>query len=129
MGSRAEFVRELFRVYEEQGVAAMLELVPDDVVWTPIVPGRSLVGQELRTYLLAEGARGEAREHRVLEVEEHGEHVIASGSLQVRSRDLHVDVQPCWVYRFEGDRLRSMTGYPTRTAALRAVAEAGPPGR
>lgn len=128
MGWRTEAVRELFRVYEEQGVEAMLELVPDDVVWTPIVPGRSLVGAELRTFLLAEGERGEAREHRVLEYEEHGDHVIASGTLQVRSRDVHVDVQPCWLYRFQDGRLRSMTGYPTRTAALQAIADAGPPG-
>lgn len=118
-------VRDLFRAYETDGVGAMLELVPDDVVWTPIVPGRSFVGAELRSFLHAESDRGEAREYQVLEFEEHGDHVIAAGSLQVRSRDLHVDVQPCWVYRFDGDRLRSMTGYPTRAAALQAIADAG----
>lgn len=123
MGWRSDTVRELFRVYEAEGVAAMLELVPDDVVWTPIVPGRSLVGDELREYLVAERERGEAREYQVLEFEEHGEdHVLAFGSLQVRSRDVHLDVQPCWLYRFEDGRLRSMTGYPTRAAALQAIA-------
>ena len=121
-------MRELFRVYEEQGVAAMLELVPDDVVWTPIVPGGSLVGDELRTFLLAEGERGENREHHVMEYEEHGDHVLVSGSLQVRSRDLHVDVQPCWLYRFQDGRLRTMTGYPTRALALQAIADGGSEG-
>jgi ketosteroid isomerase-like protein len=128
MGWRSEKVRELFRVYEERGVAAMLELVPDDVVWTPIVPGRSLVGEELRTYLEDESRRGGAREHDVLELEEIGDHVLAYGSLQVRSRDLHVDVQPCWLYRFEGDRLRTMTAYPTRARALEAITQFGPVG-
>lgn len=102
----------------------MLELVPDDVVWTPLVPGRPLIGDELRTYLLEETRRGENREHIVLHVEEHGDHVLAAGSLQVRSRDAHLDVQPCWLYRFDGERLRTMTGFPTRAAALDAIAQA-----
>lgn len=117
-------MRELFRVYESDGVDAMLELVPDDVVWTPLVPGRGLIGDELRTYLQDEARRGDDREHVVLDYEEHGDHVLATGSLQVRSRDAHLDVQPCWVYRFEDGRLRTMTAFPTRAAALDAIRSA-----
>lgn len=127
MGWRADLTRDLFRVYETEGASAFFDRVPEDVVWTPMVPGRSFVGREFMEFLQEEGRRGEAREHQVLEIDELGEHhVLVSGALQVRSRDLHVDVQPCWLFRFADRRLCAMTSYPTRGAALAAF-DALPP--
>ena len=54
--------------------------------------------------------------------EQHGECVLAHGSLRMFRESGFVDVQPSWVYFFRGGRLLRCVGYGTREDALRAIA-------
>ncbi len=55
--------------------------------------------------------------------ETHGSCVLAHGSLRTFRDGGFVDVQPSWVYFFEGQRLLRCVGYATREEALAAIAE------
>lgn len=127
MTARADRIRELLALWARDGLDPVLELLPDDVVWAPLTAdGRRFDNDGLRAFLEQERREGGARDYEPTMFEEIGDHVLVSGSLHVQARDSRVEVQPCLVYRFEGDRLRSVTGYPTRAAALAAIAV--PPG-
>lgn len=124
MSARMELVRRLFEVFDRDGVEGVLEIVPDDVVWVPSSgDGRRLVGAEVAEHLQAQASAGVQQDQRLLGIEEHGEDVVVQGSLRFSTASGHVDEQLYWVYRFEGDRLREALAFPTRRAAMQAVAE------
>lgn len=125
MSGTVDIVRDLFRLFEEQGVEGVLAVTPDDVVWAPLgAEGRTYVGPEIRGYFAQQRAAGSAQTQRLVELEQHGDAVVARGSVQIRARDRHVDLQPTWTYEFEGDRLVRATGHPTHASALRYLASA-----
>lgn len=126
MSTRADHIRHLFAVWTRDGLDAVLALMPDDVEWAPLTAdGRRFDSAGLRAFFEEERRGGDVREFEVVDVEEIHDHVLVTGKLHVRSGDARVEVQPCLVYRFDGDRVSSVVGHPTRAAALAAIA--GPP--
>lgn len=128
MSTRVATVLELFRALADEGIEGVLERTPDDVVWAPLTAeGREFVGAEVREHFRAQRREATDQQQRIGAVEEHGNAVLVVGSLQLRSREARVDLQPCWVYEFDDeDRLRRASGYPSRRQALAALAEQDP---
>ena len=114
-------VRSIWTAYASGGVDAVAELVGADVEWVPLSEGHAVPHEQLF------GERGRERASRISATahrfEEHGECVLAHGSLRTFRESGFVDVQPSWVYFFRGGRLLRCVGYGTREDALRAIAE------
>ena len=124
MGSPVELVRDLWQTYATDGLDAALRRAGDDVIWQPyLTNGRVLRGSaELREALAAVAADGVRFEPTLHDVEEHGNAVLALGTLRVE-RDGRVDeTELCWVYHFRGGRLRRQTTYANRDEALETLA-------
>jgi ketosteroid isomerase-like protein len=124
MSRTVELVTDLFRLFDEGGIDAVLAATPEDVVWAPLgAEGREFVGPEVREYFVRQRQAGAEQTQRALDLEAHGDAVVVRGSVQIHSRDTHVDFQPTWTYEFEGERLRRATGHPTYRDALRHLGE------
>jgi ketosteroid isomerase-like protein len=121
-----EFVERLWRTLEREGLDAMLELVPDDVVWEPVqAGGRGFRGHdELRGYFAETEAEGRLIETVTYDMEPIGDHVLVSGSMRVHEGSALEDTQPAWVYYFEGERFVRAVGYASVTEARGAIAQA-----
>jgi len=120
---RVTIVRDLYDAWVEGGVEAMLAHVEPDVDWVPY-DGRGEVlhgSDELRAYWADVSARGERQEATLYGVEEIGDAVLLTGSLRVTHAGRLTESQLAWVYAFEGERLRTVTSYGSRTEALRAM--------
>jgi hypothetical protein len=122
---RIEYVRELWRRFTERGLDAVLEIVPDDVVWEPLAAeGRVLRGpDELREHLARLEREGRPNRAESYAFEEVGDTVIVTGSMrQFHEHGFH-DRQPAWVYWFSEDRLVRVVGFPSYGAARAAIAD------
>jgi hypothetical protein len=122
--SLTAFVRELWEAYDRHGIEAMLERVPDDVVWQPVAAGGEPMRtkDELRdfwTRLEAAGGREQAVAYRY---EQEGECVLVSGSLRQFGPHGWSDSQPLWVFFFREGRLCRAQGFRSRNDATAAVA-------
>jgi ketosteroid isomerase-like protein len=114
-------VRSMWSAYASGGVDALLELVGADVEFVPLSEDRPVPHDQL----FGEWGRERARRISVTahRFEQHGECVLAHGSLRMFRESGFVDVQPSWVYFFRGGRLLRCVGFGTREDALRAIAE------
>ena len=110
----------MWTAYARGGVEAMRRLVGDTLVeWIPLgeeepVPAERFWGDW--------GRRSSGVSVTVHSFEEHGDCVIAHGSMRTFSEGGFSDVQPSWVYFFRDGRLVRGAGYATREQALEAVA-------
>jgi anti-sigma B factor antagonist len=123
MGSPVQQVRDLWQAHETGGLEAALAVAGDDVIWQPyLADGRVLRGSgELRDAMAALAAEGIEYEARLHGVEQHGNVVLANGTLRVRraGRDDEADVY--WAYHFRDGSLRRQTTYASREEALEAL--------
>jgi hypothetical protein len=108
-------VRSIWSAYAGGGMEAVNRLVGDDVEWVPLTARASLSDAQLREH----NRHVSATAHRF---EQHGDCVLAHGSLRTFRESGFVDVQPSWVYFFRGGRLLRCVGYGTREDALHAIA-------
>jgi ketosteroid isomerase-like protein len=119
-GKPIEQVRAIWTAYARGGVEAMRRLVGDTLVeWIPLgatepVPAERFWGDWGRR-------QTEQVSVTVHSFEEHGDCVIAHGSMRTFSEGGFADVQPSWVYFFRDGVLVRGAGYPTREEALQAV--------
>ena len=111
----------MWTAYARGGVEAMRRLVGDTLVeWIPLgatepVPAERFWGDWGRR-------QTEQVSVTVHSFEEHGDCVIAHGSMRTFSEGGFADVQPSWVYFFRGERLVRGAAYGTRQEALAAIA-------
>jgi ketosteroid isomerase-like protein len=119
-GKPIEQVRALWAAYARGGVEAMREAVGDAPVdWIPLGADEPLPAERF----WGDWARRQD-EHVSVTVhsfEEHGDCVIAHGSMRTFGEGGFADVQPSWVYCFRDGVLVRGAGYATRAAALEAV--------
>jgi anti-anti-sigma factor len=124
MGSLVQLVRDLWRAHEAGGFDAFLEAAGEDVIWQPyLTEGRVFhTTAELRETLAALTASGVRYEPRLHDLEQHGDVVLAHGSLRV-SRNGSVEETPVhWAYHFRAGRLRRQAIYASQEEALEALA-------
>jgi hypothetical protein len=121
---RVTLVRDLWEAWRREGVEAMLAIAGDGVDWAPHArAGEVFHGtDELRAYWAENAARGERHEATVYATETIGDAVVMTGSLRVMCAGRLTESQIAWAFVFDGDRLRSATGYASRSDALRALA-------
>jgi ketosteroid isomerase-like protein len=119
-GEPIEQVRAMWAAYARGGVEAMRRAVGDTLVeWIPLgteepMPAERFWGDWGRRAT-------EQVSVTVHSFEEHGDCVIAHGSMRTFSEGGFADVQPSWVYFFRDGRLVRGAGYATREEALTAV--------
>ena len=120
MADNLETVRRLWEVFQADGMAAVLERTPPDVVWEPFgAEGRPLRGAEVRDFLV--GLRDELHSAQAYGFEAHGDCVLVSGALRVERGGHLSERQLVWVYFFRGDRLMRAAAYPSRGVAMTAI--------
>lgn len=123
MGSPVQLVRDLWKAHQTGGLDAALRVAGDDVIWQPrLADGSVLRGSaELRDAFVALAAQGVEYEAQLHGVEQHGNVVLANGTLRVRrnGRDDETDIY--WAYHFRDGRLRRQTTYASREEALEAL--------
>ena len=122
-GSLAAFVRGLWVTYERHGLGAMLEMVPDDVLWQPVAAGDDVIRSkeallEFWSRLQASGSREQAVPYRY---DQDGNCVLVTGSLRQFGPQGWSDSQPLWVYFFTDGKLTRAQGFRSRTEAAIAV--------
>lgn len=115
-----EQVKELWAAYARGGVAAMRAAVGDTLVeWIPLGADEPMPPEQFW------GDWGRRQEGQVSvtvhSFEEHGDCVIAHGSMRTFSEGGFADVQPSWVYFFRDGRLVRGAGFGTREEALTAI--------
>lgn len=117
-----EVIEELWAAFGRGGIAAMLELVDEEVDWMPSAAG----GRVLRGHdeLLA-WARSLQPGERILNahvyaLEQRGESVLVAGHLRIERGSEVVARQMHWLYTFSGGRLRRAEAFATREEALAA---------
>jgi anti-anti-sigma factor len=120
MGSSAELVRRLWQAHADAGIDAMLDVAGDDVIWQPyLTKGRVLRGsEELRGAFAALAAEGVEYEATLHGVEDHGNAVLATGTLRVRRSGSFEEISRCWAFHFRGGRLRRLTSFESREEAV-----------
>ena len=106
-------VRAIWAAFARGGVEAVHQVAGDDVEWLPL-------GERMPSGLPDPGDSVSAVVHGF---EAHGPCVLAHGSLRQFREGGFIDVQPSWVYYFDGAKLVRCVGYPTREQALAAIAE------
>jgi anti-anti-sigma factor len=124
MGSPVQLVCDLWEAHETGGLDAALDVAGDDVIWQPyLVDGRVLRGSaELRDALAALASQGIQYGTQLHGVEQHGNVVLANGTLRVRRNGREEETtEVYWAYHFRGGRLRRQTTYANREEALEAL--------
>ena len=119
-GKPIEQVRAMWSAYARGGVEAMHQVVGDaDVEWIPLDADDPVTAERF----WGEWGRRQTEQVSVTvhSFEEHGDCVIAHGSMRMFSEGGFADVQPSWVYFFRDAVLVRAAGYPTREAALEAI--------
>lgn len=118
--SPVEQIERLWRTYRRGGVEGLRELVDDDVEWRPYGAGGEVLRgyEELADYLRD---RPDLVEAETYAFEEHGDTVIVSGHLRLRSGVSLTDTQLYWVYSFREGRLVRFEAHTNRAAALAAI--------
>jgi hypothetical protein len=114
-------VRAIWSAYTRGGVDALREVVPDDVEWVPLGEEHPIPPEEFWERWVRR--HSEEISITVHGYERHGDCVLAHGSLRTFREGGFFDVQPSWVYFFDGTRLRRCVGYATREEALAAISE------
>ncbi|HEY7621811.1 MAG TPA: anti-sigma factor antagonist [Solirubrobacteraceae bacterium] len=124
MGSPVELVRDLWEAHATGGVSALLDVAGDDVIWQPyLAEGRILRGSaELRAAFAELANEGVTYEATLHDVEEHGNAVLATGTLRVRRPGDAEEATRCWAYHFRSGRLRRQTTYANRDEAVDTIA-------
>jgi ketosteroid isomerase-like protein len=119
----AKTVERLWRAFVEGGVADVVELVDDEVVWIPrTADGRALRGRDaLLGWEEENRRRGRRVDAHVYALEQRGDAVLVAARLRVRERDRYIDRQVHWLYRFSDGRLRRAESFDSREAALAAL--------
>jgi anti-sigma B factor antagonist len=123
MRTPVDLVRDLWDAHATGGVGAVIDVAGDDVIWQPyLVDGRILRGSgELRAAFAELANEGVSYEATLHDVEEHGNAVLATGTLRVRRPDDVVETTRCWAYHFRSGRLRRQTTYADREEALETI--------
>jgi anti-sigma B factor antagonist len=123
MATPVELVRDLWDAQATGGVNALLDVAGDDVIWQPyLVDGRILRGSaELRAAFAELADQGVSYEATLHDVEEHGNAVLATGTLRIRRSGEVEETTRCWAYHFRSGRLRRQTTYADREEAVDTI--------
>jgi hypothetical protein len=111
-------VRSMWEAYQREGVPGLARYADDDTEWSPsagtTVRGLDALAEHVNSQTTPRSAVPQAWE-------QHGSAVLVHGSLRTFRDGGFVDVQPSWVYLFEGERLVRAVAYSSREAALAAI--------
>ncbi|HEX7300869.1 MAG TPA: anti-sigma factor antagonist [Solirubrobacteraceae bacterium] len=123
MASPVDVVRALWDAHAAGGIDAMLAAADDGVVWQPhIAHGHVFRGTaELREALDALAAEGIVYEAELHDLEQHGDVVLASGTLRVHRNGTSEESRVHWAYHFREGRLWRQSTYASREDALDAL--------
>ena len=120
-----EIVLRFWETLESAGAEALVDAVHPDSEWVPLAdPTQRLRGGQGLAKWLREVARdGRRLEPAIMEVEDHGDHVIAIGSLRVHERDgSFSEVSAAWLYEVRDGAIRRSEGFSSATEARVALA-------
>jgi hypothetical protein len=126
--ARIAYVRRLFEVHDRAGEEAMLAMLPADVSWRPC-DGEGVVCHgvdDLRAFWAERTARGARLEPHTDVLEELGDAVLVSGVARLFEDRGFRESSTFWLFRFEGDLVRSVETFTTRVAAVAAAAAQQP---
>jgi ketosteroid isomerase-like protein len=121
---RVQRVRDMWEAFVREGVDGLRRHTDDEVEWT-LSGGHTIRGLDALAAHLRVAPEVAAVPH---VWEEHGECVLVHGSLRTFQEGGFMDVQPSWVYFFRGERLMRAVTFPSREAALEAIARHGADG-
>jgi anti-sigma B factor antagonist len=123
MTSPVQVVRELWEAYDAGGADAMLAAAGEDVVWQPhVTPGRIYrTTAELRAALVVLEKQGVRYEARLQDLEEHGNVVLASGTVRIDRSGEVEEREAHWAYHFREGRLWRQSTHASREDALDAL--------
>ena len=119
-----EIVLKLWETLERDGVGAVSGAVHPDSEWVPLADRSQRLrgGQALAAWLRDVARDGRRLVPTVIEVEDHGEHVIAVGSLRVYERDGGFsEVSAAWLYEVRDGAILRSEGFPSSTEARAAL--------
>jgi ketosteroid isomerase-like protein len=121
---RIKQIKRLWSVYRSGGVQAIRSLVDEDVTWLPYGAGGEVLHgfDQLAAYLTG---RVESVEAETYSFESHGDAVLVTGHLRLRTGVALTDTQLYWIYRFRDERLVRFEAYTNRQAALQSLDVAG----
>jgi ketosteroid isomerase-like protein len=120
-----EIVLRFWETLERDGAEALAGAVPPDSEWVPLADRSQRLrgGQALAAWLRDVARDGRRLAPTVIDVEDHGEHVIAVGSLRVYERDgAFSEVSAAWLYEVRDGAIRRSEGFPSPAEARAAVA-------
>ena len=99
-----EVVREMWEAYEREGLSAILAFAAPEARWRPHSAGGRFfkTTAEYGAYLREMQQHGELVEATLFDVRPHGDCVIVSGRLRLRSGEGLSDTNMHWLHRFAG---------------------------
>ena len=116
------FVREVWAVFQRDGIAGVLDLALPDARWRPhSAHGRRFEStEEYRAQLERLTEAGERVEAHGLGMWSHGEVVVVRGRMRVRGRrGLLEDTRMYWLFGVRDDRLAHVSSSPDLAGLLR----------
>jgi ketosteroid isomerase-like protein len=117
-------VERLWRAFVDGGIAQVVELVDEDVVWMPAsAGGRVLSGRDALLAWDEENRRSGRRvDAHVYALEQRGDAVVVAAQVRVREPEGETARQAHWLFRFCDGRLRRAESFDSREAALASLA-------
>ena len=133
MGANADIVRSVFDAFSRRDVAALLELMDPEVVFTP--PTGRLAGRSdpyrghdgLRTYLADVALMWQELRSEPDEYVELDDRVLCTGRVYAWGVGRVIDAPAGWVWRLRDGLVVEGNVYETRRAAYEAVGMTWPP--
>ena len=126
-----EIVLRFWEALESAGAEALVDGVHPESEWVPLADRTQRLrgGRGLARWLREVTRDGRRLEPAIMEVEDHGEHVIAIGSLRVHERDgSFSEVSAAWLYQVRDGAIRRGEGFSSVKEARAALAALSPGG-
>jgi ketosteroid isomerase-like protein len=120
-----EIVLRLWETLDSADPEALTGAVHPESEWVPLADRTQRLrgGQGLARWLREVARDGRRLEPAIVEVEDHGEHVIAIGSLRVHERNgSFSEVSAAWLYEVRDGAIRRSEGFSSVTEARGALA-------
>jgi ketosteroid isomerase-like protein len=117
-----QFVREVWRAFQEQGIPGVLARAADDAEWAPHSAHnrRFRSTAEYRAQLAVLDEAGERVEATGTGLWSHGDVVVVRGRMRIRNRaDVLEDTRMYWLFRVREGRIVRMASSPDLAGLLR----------
>jgi ketosteroid isomerase-like protein len=121
--ANADIVRAMWAAYERDGLAAILDFAAPDATWRPYTAGGRTFesSDEYRAYITEMERRHEVVEATLADIRVHGDTVVVSGRLRLRTPAGISDTSMHWVHRLRDGEVVYTASYPGLEQALEAA--------